>query len=162
MTTTISNSPALVGSTINVTANHEGLNAVPFNWTAAGHTLSTGVFVYLAKIPHGATITNIQMVGWVGAQDGATLDVGLTGEASADFLIDGAAVSSTATLDVAYGTGVNKIRAGALPHFVSLSDDTQPRFRYLQAKFATIATATNTAMIRGVVEYVMGRPNLGN
>ena len=152
---TISNSPALVGTTRNVEAIHAGVTAVPFNWTANGHTVSASSIVFLAKIPHGAHITDLKMSGWIGCADVSTVDVGLTGEASLDYLVDGEGVSATATETFV-------VRVGALPHFVSLSDDTQPRFRYLQAKFATIGTATTTAIIRGVVEYVMGKATISN
>lgn len=152
---TVSNSPALVGNTRNVQALHEGVNSVPFYWTAAGHTISASSIVFLAKVPHGAHITRLQIAGWVGNADNSTIDVGLTGEASLDYLVDGAAVSATATANLT-------VRTGALPHFVSLSDDTQPRFRYLQAKWASLGTATTTAILSGVIEYVMGRPTIGN
>lgn len=152
---TISNSPALVGTTRNVEANHAGVTAVPFNWTANGHTISTSSIVWLAKIPHGAHITRLDMSGWIGNADGATVDVGLVGETSLDYLVDGAAISATAS-------AVFTVRTGALPHFCSLSDDTQPRFRYLQAKFVTVASATITGIIRGTIEYVMGKPTIGN
>lgn len=147
-------SPALVGTTQNVTAQHEGVNAVPFNWVANGNTVSASTIVFLAKIPHGAHITRLDMSGWMGSAGNATIDVGLTGEASLDYLVDGAAVSNTATAALS-------VRTGALPHFVSLSDDTQPRFRYLQAKFASITSAEVTAIVKGVIEYVMGRPTIG-
>lgn len=152
---TISNSPALVGTTRNVDAVHEGVNAVPFYWTAAGHTISTSSIVWLAKIPHGAHIVDLNMSGWIGCAGDSTIDVGLVGETSLDYLVDGATVSATAS-------AVFTVRTGALPHFVSLSDDTSPRFRYLQAKFVTVASATVTGIIKGVVSYVMGKPTVGN
>jgi len=151
---TISNSPALVGTTRNVQANHEGVNSIPFRWTANGHTVSASSIIFLAKIPHGAHIVDLRMTGWVGNADNSTIDVGLTGEASLDYFVDGAAVSATATAALT-------VRTGAVPHFVSLSDDTQPRFRYLQAKIASLGTATTTAIISGVIEYVMGKETIG-
>lgn len=151
---THANSPALVGTTRNVMANEKGTNSVPFSWTAGGVTVSASTIVFLAKIPHGAHITDLRGSGWIGNADGATIDIGLVGEASMDYLVDGSAVSATATAALV-------VRTGALPHFVSLSDDTQPRFRYLQAKFASVASATNTALISGVIEYVMGLPTIG-
>lgn len=149
-------SPALVGSTSmrNVSAPHEGECTIPLIWTAGGNTVSASTIVFLAKIPHGATITGLDMWGWIGSAGNATIDVGLVGEASLDYLVDGAAVSNTAT-------SVLTVRTGALPHFVSLSDDTQPRFRYLQAKFASITSAEVTALIGGRISYVMGLPTIG-
>lgn len=152
---TISNSPALVGTTRNVDAVHAGLTVVPFNWTAAGHTVSTSSIVFLAKVPHGAHVIEMQASGWIGSAGNATVDFGLTGETSLDYLVAVGAISGTAT-------AAFTVRTGALPHFVSLSDDTQPRFRYLQAKFVTAATATTTAIIRGFISYVMGKPTIGN
>jgi hypothetical protein len=152
---TVSNSPALVGTTRNVESNHEGTVTVPFNWTANGHTISTSSIVWLAKIPHGAHIVDLKASGWIGCAGDATIDVGLVGETSLDYLVDGATTSATATANFT-------VRTGALPHFVSLSDDTQPRFRYLQAKYVTVATATTTAIIRGSISYVMGKPTIGN
>ena len=151
---THANSPALVGTTVNVTASHEGLNAVPFNFVANGVTVSASTIIFLAKIPHGATITGLNMNGWIGSAGNATVDVGLTGEASLDFLVDGASISATGTTNFT-------IQTGALPHFVSLSDDTQPRFRYLQAKIASAVSADTSCRISGTVEYVMGRPSIG-
>ena len=151
---THANSPALVGTTINVTASHEGVTAVPFNFVAGGVTVSASTIIFLAKIPHGATITRLDMSGWIGSVGNATVDVGLVGEASLDFLVDGTAISNTATAALV-------IRTGALPHFVSMSDDTQPRFRYLQAKLASATSADVSCIIKGVVEYVMGRPTIG-
>lgn len=151
---THANSPALVGTTVNVTASHEGTNTVPFMWTANGVTVSASTIVFLAKIPHGAHVTRLDMNGWIASAGNATVDVGLTGEASLDYLVDGAAISNTAT-------AAFTIRAGALPHFVSLSDDTQPRFRYLQAKMASVTSAETSAIIYGTIEYVMGRPTIG-
>lgn len=152
---THANSPALVGTTVNVTASHEGLNSVPFNFVANGVTVSASTIIFLAKIPHGAHITSLNMSGWIASAGNATVDVGLTGEASLDYLVDGAAISATGTANLT-------VRTGALPHFVSLSDDTQPRFRYLQAKLASVTSAETSCIIRGVVEYVMGRPTIGN
>jgi hypothetical protein len=152
---THANSPALVGTTVNVTASHEGVNCVPFNFVAGGVTVSASTIIFLAKIPHGAHITALNMSGWIASAGNATVDVGLVGEASLDFLVDGAAISAT-------GTAALTVRTGALPHFVSLSDDTQPRFRYLQAKLASVASAEVSCIIRGSIEYVMGRPSIGN
>ena len=152
---THANSPALVGTTVNVTATHEGVNAVPFNFVAGGVTVSASTIVFLCKIPHGAIITSLNMSGWIASAGNATVDVGLTGEASLDYLVDGSAISNTATAALT-------VRTGALPHFVSMSDDTQPRFRYLQAKLASVTSAEVSCIIRGTVEYVMGRPTIGN
>ena len=153
---TLTSSPALSGTTRNVMAIEKGTNSVPFYWTAAGQTISASDLIYLVKIPHGAHITGFPALwGWWGGAAGATVDVGLSGEASADYLVDGAAISATATANMT-------IQTGALPHFVSLSDDTQPRFRYLQAKLASVSTATTTAMIGGVITYVMGLPTISH
>ena len=152
---THANSPALVGTTVNVTASHEGVNAVPFNFVAGGVTVSASTIIFLAKIPHGATITRLDMHAWSPAVTAVTIDVGLTGEASLDYLVDGASISATG------GTANLTIRTGALPHFVSMSDDTQPRFRYLQAKLASVSSAEVTTIIKGTIEYVMGRPTIG-
>ena len=152
---TLTSSPALASHTRNVMAVEKGTNSVPFYWTAAGQTISASDLVYLAKIPHGAHVTNIPTLwGWWGGSANTELDVGFSGEASADYLVDGGAVSATATTNLT-------IRTGALPHFISLSDDTQPRFRYLQAKYSSVASATTTAIIGGVITYVMGLPTIG-
>lgn len=149
-------SPALVGTTSqrDVMAVHEGTVTQPLYWAAGGNTVSASTIVFMAKIPHGATIVSLDLWGWMGSAGNATIDVGLVGEASLDYLVDGAAVSNTATANLT-------VRTGALPHFVSLSDDTQPRFRYLQAKFASITSAEVTALIGGRISYVMGLPTIG-
>ena len=151
---TLTSSPALASHTRNVMAVEKGTNSVPFYWTAAGQTISASDLIYLVKVPHGAHVTDFRGFGWWGGADNTTLDLGFSGEASADYLVDGAAVSATATAALT-------VRTGALPHFISLSDDTQPRFRYLQAKVASLGTATTTAIIAGVIEYVMGLPTIG-
>ena len=152
---TLTSSPALSSHTRNVMAVEKGTNSVPFYWTAAGQTISASDLVYLAKIPHGAHVTNIPVLwGWWGGSANATLDIGFSGETSVDYLVVAGAISATATSNLT-------IRTGALPHFISLSDDTQPRFRYLQAKFASVATQTTTAIIAGVITYVMGLPTIG-
>ena len=150
---TIANSPALTGTTQNVQALDHGVNSIPFYWTANGNTVSVSSIVFLAKIPHGAHITSLTMSGWIGSAGNSTVDVGLVGEASLDYFVTAATVSATATTAFT-------IRTGAVPHFVSLSDDTQPRFRYLQAKFVTNSTQTVTAILKGVIEYVMGKPTI--
>ena len=148
---TIANSPALTGTTKDVQAVHEGVNVVPFSWSAAGTTISASQLLFLAKIPAGAIITRFSAAGWIGCAGTCGVDVGLAGQASADFIVDGTDISATATANMV-------VRAGALPLTCSMSDDTSPRFRYLQAKFVSAATATTTAIFNGVVEYVMGKP----
>lgn len=145
---TMTNSPALSGG-VNSTVvdTHVGTVTVPFAWTAAGSSVSVSALIMLARIPHGAVITNLQIWAWSGAAEGS-LDVGLAGQASADYLVDAGAFSNTATT-------VHTIRAGALPMTCSLSDDTQPRYRYLQAKVAVVSS-TVTAIIRGAVSYICG------
>lgn len=152
---TVANSPALVGANQNVYDNPLGNTTVYFNWTANGTTMSSSQLILMAKIPHGAVITNLQGAGWIGCAGNATLDWGLSGEASADFLIDGTAISATATAALT-------IQTGALPHTCSLSDDTSPRWRYLVCKLVSAATATQTMIVRGSVTYRTGMPVVSN
>jgi hypothetical protein len=146
---TVTNSPALLGGVNStVVESHEGTVTVPFAWTAAGNSVSSSSLIMLARIPHGAVITNLQIWAWCPAAEG-NLDVGLAGQGSADYLVDAGAFSNTATT-------VHTIRAGALPMTCSMTDDAQPRYRYLQAKVASLASSTVTAIIRGAVTYVCG------
>jgi hypothetical protein len=146
---TVTNSPALSGGVNStVVESHEGTVTVPFAWTAAGNSVSASSLIMLARIPYGAVITNLQIWAWCPAAEG-NLDVGLAGQGSADYLVDAGAFSNTATT-------VHTIRAGALPMTCSMTDDAQPRYRYLQAKVASLASSTVTAIIRGAVTYVCG------
>jgi hypothetical protein len=94
----------------------------------------------------------LQIWAWCPAAEGS-LDVGLAGQGSADYLVDAGAFSNTITT-------IHTIRVGALPMTCSLSDDTQPRYRYLQAKVAAVSS-TVTAVIRGAVTYVCGTGRTG-
>lgn len=151
---TMTNSPALLGGlNSTVVEVQAGTTTVPFSWTAAGSSVSTSALIMLARIPHGAVITNLQIWAWSGSAEGS-LDVGLAGQASADYLVDAGAFSNTATT-------VHTIRAGSLPMTCSMSsDDTQPRYRYLQAKVVAVSS-TVTAVIRGYVTYVCGTGRTG-
>lgn len=146
--TTVTNSPALTGG-LNSTAVevHAGSVTVPFAWTASGASVSTSSLIMLARIPHGAVITNLQMNAWAAMTTG-TIDVGLSGQGSADYIVDGGAMGSTQT-------DAQTIRVGALPMTCSMTDDAQPRYRYLQVKVVT-GTSTGTAILRGAITYVCG------
>lgn len=119
---------------------------------AASLTLSD--IILIAKIPHGATVTNFWMAGIVPG-DATTFKVGVGGAGSsggtgAD---DDAVISTVVTLS---GTAaIQRFNAAAtMPFKVSLSDDANPRWTYL---FATLVagTSTNTCSIQFVVEYAM-------
>jgi hypothetical protein len=152
---TVTNSPALLGGVNStVVESHEGTVTVPFAWTAAGNSVSSSSLIMLARIPHGAVITNLQIWAWCPAAEGK-LDVGLAGQASADYLVDNGAFSNSATT-------LHTINVGALPMTCSLTDaDAQPRWRYLQAKVASLVSSTVTAIIRGAVTYVCGTGRTG-
>jgi hypothetical protein len=151
---TVTNSPALAGGVnSNVVDLHAGSTTVQFSWTANGNTVSASSIIFLARIPHGAVITNLQIASWCGSAEGK-IDIGIVGQGSADFLVSAGGFSNTATTNLT-------IRTGALPMTVSLSDDTQPRFRYLQAKASTLATSTVTAILRGSVTYICGTGRSG-
>jgi len=150
---TMTNSPALTGGlNSNAVEVHAGSVTVPFAWTANGTSVSVSMMVMLARIPHGAVITNLQIFAWSGAAEG-NLDVGLANQGSADYLVDAGGFSNS-------GTSALTIRTGALPMTCSLSDDTQPRYRYLVAK-AAVVSSTVTAIIRGAVTYVCGTGRTG-
>lgn len=154
---TVTDSPALNGNTTPVGAVHVGVNVVPFSWTANGKlSISVSDVVYLAKIPFDAIVTRLQVAGWIGSAGNATVDVGLSGATSgqgASIFVSGAAVSATGTTNFTVVTG-------SIPIQVTGSDDAVNRFKYLQAKFVTSATATATAILTGVVEYLVGRKSL--
>ena len=150
---TVTNSPALTGGlNSNAVEVHAGATVVPFAWTASGASISTSSLIMLARIPQGAVITNLQIFAWAGMTTG-TIDVGLAGPGSADYLVDGGAMGSTQTDN-------QTIRTGSLPMTCSLTDDAQPRWRYLQAKVVT-GTSTGTAILRGAVTYVVGTGRSG-
>lgn len=151
---TVTDSPALNGNTNVAMAVHAGLNSVPFSWTANGKlSISLSDVVYLAKIPFDAIVTRLACAGWIGSAGNATVDVGLSGATSgqhASVFVSGGAVSATATTQFT-------VLTGAIPIQVTGSDDAAVRFKYLQAKWVTSATGTATAILSGVVEYVVGR-----
>lgn len=150
---TLTSSPALTGPTQNVVSIHAGEISVPFYWSANGQTISASDVIYLVPIPAGAIITNVNMSGWWGSSGNTEIDVGLSGETSADAIVDAEMLTSTATDAFA-------IRTGALPRQVTVSDDAVSRLRYLQAKVVSTASATVTGIIKGVVTYVVGRQSL--
>ena len=146
---TMTNSPALLGG-LNSTVEDNpvaGTNTVVFAWTANGTSVSTSALIMLARIPHGAIITNLQIAGWSGSAD-MHAGVGLSGESNDSLFVAAGGMSATATSNFT-------IKTGALPHTCSLSDDTQPRYRFLMAKIAD-GSSTVTAIIRGSVTYRTG------
>jgi len=148
---TMTNSPALTGGlNSNVVEVHAGSTTVPFAWTANGTSISTSALIMLARIPHGAVITNLQVAGWSPADIKA--DLGLTGQ-DASLYVAGGGMSST-------GTAAWTIKTGALPSTCSLSDDTQPRYRMLTAKIISGSSCV-TAIIRGSITYVVGTGRSG-
>lgn len=149
---TMTNSPALTGGlNSNAVEVHVGATTVPFAWTANGSSFSTSALILLARIPHGAVVTGLQMAGWSGSAD-AHVDVGLLGQDVSMFVTSGG-MSNTAT-------SAFTIKTGALPATCSLSDDTQPRYRFLVAKVKD-GSSTVTAIIRGSITYVAGTGRSG-
>ena len=149
---TMTNSPALTGGlNSNAVEVHVGSTTVPFLWTAAGSSFSTSALILLARIPHGAVVTGLQMTAWSGSAD-AHLDVGLLGQDASLFVTAGGASNSA--------TSAFTLKTGCLPATCSLSDDTQPRYRYLVAKVKD-GSSTVTAIVRGSITYVCGTGRSG-
>lgn len=141
---THTSSPAL---TATLKAAHTGVNAVPVRWSSGGKTFEASDLVYLAKVPRGATIVGLTGAGWSGSADSTVVKVGLQG-LSDDYLIANTTLSNTATASFT-------VRAGALPVTVTRSDDAANQFRYIEARVVSAATATTTAKLNLVVQYVM-------
>lgn len=154
---TVTDSPALNGNTKVPLAWHMGTNTVPFTWTANGKlSISVSDVVYLAVVPFDAIVTRLACAGWIGSAGNATVDIGLSGVTAgqgASIFVSGGTVSATATTQFT-------ILTGAIPIQVTGSDDAVNRFKYLQAKFVTSTTATATAILNGVLEYIVGRKTL--
>jgi len=149
---TMTNSPALTGGlNSNAVEVHAGSVTVPFSWTANGTSLSTSALIMLARIPHGAVITGLSMSGWSGSAD-MHANVGLFNQDNSLFVASGG-MSNTAT-------SAFTIKTGSLPATCSLSDDTQPRYRFLVAKIID-GSSTVTGIIRGSVTYVCGTGRSG-
>lgn len=152
---TLTSGPAYSGAYI-PRAFHCATVSVPFSWTAAGSTVSVSDVVQLVRIPKGAIITDLRVVGWYGSDAGATIDLGMDGPAAdVSCFATAKTISATATVAITLKTGFQ-------PYLVSLSDDAGRDFRYFQAKFVTATSGTATAIIKGTIEYVIGQPTVSN
>ena len=103
---------------------------------------SAGDAITLVKVPHGATITTIDVVG--GTPDGTTnFGIGVSGTTN---LFGSATISATS----------QRVRlTTALPYLVSVSADATNRYITLLATVGTIASATASNSLAVIVHYVM-------
>lgn len=127
-------------------AIHAGTVTVPFSWDAGGQTVSASIVVQLAKLPKNAVVTDIKVAGWIGGDAGGTIDLGTNSDVSA--FATAKTISATATVQLT-------MNPGAVPYKVSISDDAGVDFRYFQAKFVAVTSATVTAILKGVISYVL-------
>lgn len=107
-----------------------------------GTTISSGDVYLLAKVPNGATITDMRWYGRSSGTGGIVFNLGISGSAS---LFGAATISAT---DQYIGVGTT-----ALPYTVALSDDAVNQFITIQATQAS-GTATATGTFGVVVTYV--------
>lgn len=148
---TLATAPAYTGTNQNVVAVHAGITCVPFNYVSTGASVTVSDVIYLAKIPAGAIITRLTLAAYTLNSTATTLDVGMSGDVSADYFYTHAGnISQTG------GTTDLTLRVGSLPYQVSVSDDAVNRFKYLQAKVVTGDTSLSL-IVKGVVEYIVGR-----
>lgn len=150
---TLTASPALSGANINVEALHAGDTTIPFSYTAGGATNSVSDVIFLAKIPAGAIVFDMNYYLYSGNATATTVDIGMDGDVSADFFVDGHSLSQTGA------TVAATLRAGSTPYFCSISDAAAQRFRYLQAKIVS-GDPSQTFVVKGYVSYKMGRSSL--
>lgn len=122
----------------------QGATHVLSSYVASGATVSSGDVFLMAKVPHGATITDIRGHGRSAGVGGIVFNVGTTGSAS---LFGTFTISATHQFVAVTGTG--------LPYTVSLSDDAYPRYVTLAFTQAS-GTATATASFGLLVSYLMG------
>lgn len=121
--------------------NYEGPTQMVSRYIAGGTTISSGDVYLLAKIPNGATITDLRWYGRSSGTGGVVFNLGTAASAS---LLGAVTISATDQYITAGTT--------ALPYTVSLSDDTVNQYLVLQATVASgSATATGTFGI--VVTY---------
>lgn len=105
-------------------------------------TVSAADTISLAKIPHGATITEARVSGkTVDGQYVFTL--GYSGAA---------AVVGTVTVSATYGN----ITSPAAPHKLSVSDDATNRYATLIATVDTAVSTTPSASLVFTIRYSMG------
>lgn len=148
---TLTSGPAYSGAFV-PRAFHAGTVTVPFSWEAAGGTISASHVVSLVRIPRGAIITDVDVVGWYGSDAGATVDLGMDGPAAdVSAFATAKTISATATVQISLKTGYK-------PYIVSLSDDAGRDYRNFNAKFVAVTSATTTAILKGTITYVIGQP----
>lgn len=150
---TLTASPAISGANQNAEVLHAGNVTIPFSYSANGATNSVSDVIFLAKIPAGAIIYDMNFWLYSGNATATTVDIGMDGDASADVFVDGHSISQTGA------TVAATIRAGSTPYFCSISDNAAQRFRYLQAKIAS-GDPSQTFVVKGYVSYKNGRSSL--
>ncbi len=128
-----------------------GILSESFSLNLGAVTASGATLIQLAKIPVGATITDLQILASSGAATNPA-DVGITGTGA----YNGATgVTGTASTFIAAGTGGAIARATkGLPWRVEASDDAVVRFATLTAT-VTPGTATVSLQIVGTVFYTL-------
>lgn len=123
--------------------NRQGVTQVLSSYVASGATVSNGDVFLMAKVPNGATITDIRGMGRSAGVGGIVFNVGTTGTAT---LFGTFTISATHQFVAVTGTG--------LPYLVSLSDDAATQFVTLTFT-QTSGTATATASFGLLVSYLM-------
>lgn len=123
--------------------SEQGAVAIVSRYISNAVSISTGDVYLLAKIPNGATITDLRWYGRSSGTGGIVFNLGTAASAS---LFGAVTISATDQYITAGNT--------ALPYDVSLSDDTVNQYLVLQATMAS-GSVTATGTFGVVVKYSM-------
>lgn len=131
-------------------SNYGGTTVMVSNYTANGSTISSGDVFLLAKVPNGATITDLKWFGRSAGAGGIVFNLGTTGSAS---LFGPATISATHQY-ITIGQTAGSSATTQFPYRVALSDDAASQFVTLAATMAS-GTATATGSFGLMVTYLM-------
>lgn len=137
---TATQSTTLMASGVPAKSYPVGVISQTFSFNAGAVTASGATLVQLCKIPHGATIIDINALASSGAATNP-MDIGIS--------------SGNASTFASAGTGGAIVRATkGLPYRVSVSDDATVRYATLTAT-VTPGTATVSLQVDGTVFYTL-------
>jgi len=133
---------------------HVGEQHLTVQWNSGAATASAGDVVFLAKIPHGARITDINEYHSTGAT-ATSISLGL----ATGYVVGGSASLSLWMSAVALGTRNSMTLRDNNPPTISVSDGTPANLRYgiLAAKLVETGTATTSLIINLNITYSMDR-----
>lgn len=130
---------------------HAGVNSQTFRYNLGATAASAGDIVLLAKLPVGATITELVEHHTTGAT-ACTVSFGYTSSQTTTY----SAFISAGAQATMNRLGVAPSSTGGLGYTVTLSDDATQRFATLTAKLVESGTGTTSLIITGNIQYTIG------